>query len=163
MQRMDSLGHRLLDTNDIALTTLSIGGLKAISDGAGGCIVTGWRETDFTVRAQQASRFGGLGQIVTNVRQNQKETVADLFQLDQNYPNPFNPSTTINYDLPRDSRVTLKVYDVLGREVTMLVNEDQKAGLKSAEWNATGFASGVYFYRLEAGSFVSVKKLLLLK
>jgi hypothetical protein len=85
------------------------------------------------------------------------------FVLRQNYPNPFNPSTTIMYDLPKDSRVSLKVFDILGREVTTLVNEDQKAGRRSVEWNAIRLSSGVYFYRLEAGNFVSVKKLLLLK
>jgi hypothetical protein len=81
----------------------------------------------------------------------------------QNYPNPFNPSTTIKYDLPKDLRVTLKVFNVLGQEVATLVNEEQKAGYRSVEWNAAGVASGVYFYRLDAGSFTSVKKLLLLK
>jgi hypothetical protein len=85
------------------------------------------------------------------------------FDLRQNYPNPFNPSTTIRYDLPKDTRVALKIYDGLGREVATLVDERESAGFKAAQWNATGFASGVYFYRLEAGNFVSVKKLLLLK
>jgi hypothetical protein len=85
------------------------------------------------------------------------------FTLDQNYPNPFNPSTTINYDLPRDVRVSLKIYNTLGQEVATLVNEEQQAGYKSVVWNGTGFASGMYFYRLQAGEFVDVRKLLLLK
>jgi hypothetical protein len=85
------------------------------------------------------------------------------FALRQNYPNPFNPSTTIKYALPTDSRVSLKLFNILGQEVLTLVNEEQKAGYKSVEWNALNFASGVYFYRLQAGDFVSSKKLLLLK
>jgi hypothetical protein len=85
------------------------------------------------------------------------------FALTQNYPNPFNPSTTIKYDLPIDSRVSLKLSNILGQEVVTLVNEEQKAGYKSVEWNASSMASGVYFYRLQAGEFVSSKKLLLLK
>lgn len=85
------------------------------------------------------------------------------FSLLQNYPNPFNPSTTIKYDLPKDSRVSLKLFNIIGQEVATLVNEEQKAGYKSVEWNASGVASGVYFYRLNAGSYTSVKKLLLLK
>jgi hypothetical protein len=85
------------------------------------------------------------------------------FTLDQNFPNPFNPSTTINYDLPRDVRVSLKLYNTLGQEVATLVNEEQQAGYKSVVWNGTGFASGMYFYRLQAGEFVDVRKLLLLK
>jgi hypothetical protein len=83
------------------------------------------------------------------------------FTLYQNFPNPFNPSTTIRYELPRDSRVSLKIFDVLGREVATLVNEEQKTGFKSVVWDATGFVSGVYFCRLQAGGYTSTKKLLL--
>lgn len=85
------------------------------------------------------------------------------FTLHQNYPNPFNPSTTIKYDIPVDARVSLRVFDLLGREVATLVNDMQKAGFKSVEWNAREIASGVYFYRLEVGNFVAAKKLVLLR
>jgi hypothetical protein len=81
----------------------------------------------------------------------------------QNFPNPFNPSTMINYQLPMVNWVTLKVYDILGREVATLVNEVKHPGTYTVQWNANSVASGVYFYRLHAGSFVDVKKLLLLK
>ncbi len=86
-----------------------------------------------------------------------------MIRLEQNYPNPFNPSTTIKYDLPRDSRVSLKLFNILGQEVATLVNEEQKAGYRSVDWNASNYASGVYFYRLEAGGFSSVKRMLLVK
>jgi hypothetical protein len=85
------------------------------------------------------------------------------FSLQQNYPNPFNPSTTIKYQLPMTSAVTLKVYDLLGREVATLVNARQSAGQYSVQWNASKSSSGVYFYRLQAGSFVKTSKLILLK
>jgi hypothetical protein len=85
------------------------------------------------------------------------------FALLQNYPNPFNPSTTIKYDLPKDSRVSLKLFNILGQEVATLVNEEQKAGYRSVEWNAASVASGVYFYRIQSGDFVASKKLLLLR
>jgi hypothetical protein len=85
------------------------------------------------------------------------------FGLQQNYPNPFNPSTTIKYDLPVDSRVTLKVFNILGEEVVTLLDEPQKAGYRSITLNASNLASGVYFYRLRAGHFVASRKLLLLK
>ncbi len=85
------------------------------------------------------------------------------FALAQNFPNPFNPSTTIRYDLPKDSRVSLKLFDILGQEVAALVNEEQKAGYKSFVWNSNSVASGVYLYRLQAGDFVQTRKLLLLK
>jgi hypothetical protein len=90
-------------------------------------------------------------------------TLPKVFALSQNYPNPFNPSTTIKFDLPKDSRVSLKLFNIIGQEVITLVNEEQKAGYKSVEWNASNVASGVYFYRIHAGDFVESKKLILLK
>lgn len=85
------------------------------------------------------------------------------YSLLQNYPNPFNPSTTINYELPHASQVSLTVYDMLGREVSVLVNERREAGVHEVKFDGSGLASGVYFYRIQAGSFVQTKKLLLLK
>jgi len=85
------------------------------------------------------------------------------FKLEQNYPNPFNPSTTIQYQLPQDARVTLKVYDILGSEVATLVNEEHEAGYKEVQFNGSNLASGMYVYRLQAGDYVSTKKMMLLK
>ncbi|MFI5251198.1 MAG: T9SS type A sorting domain-containing protein [Bacteroidota bacterium] len=90
------------------------------------------------------------------------------FALEQNYPNPFNPTTNIRYALPTDTRVTLKIYDVLGQEVVTLVDEMQSAGYKNVSWrsvNSAGLSvpSGMYFYRIQAGSFTQTKKLILLK
>ena len=85
------------------------------------------------------------------------------FELEQSYPNPFNPATTIRYTIPERSRVVLRVFDILGKEVATLVNEIQDAGSKSVRFDASGLASGMYFYSLEAGNFVEVKKTLLLK
>jgi hypothetical protein len=85
------------------------------------------------------------------------------FKLSQNAPNPFNPSTTIRYAIPKASEVTLKVYDLLGKEIATLVNEKQPAGEYTVGWNPVGLPSGVYFYRLEAEGFAQTKKLLLMK
>jgi hypothetical protein len=85
------------------------------------------------------------------------------FTLEQNYPNPFNPSTIITYQLPKNVVVTLKVYDVLGREVRTLVSGPQTGGIHSVTFNAGNMSSGVYFYRLQAGAYSQTKKLLLLK
>jgi len=85
------------------------------------------------------------------------------YSLSQNYPNPFNPVTKINFDIPKQGLVNLKIYDVLGREVKVLVNEVKTPGTYSVDFNASEFASGVYFYRMESNGFIDVKKLLLVK
>ena len=85
------------------------------------------------------------------------------FKLYQNYPNPFNPVTTFSFDIPKQSFVSLKIYDLLGREIVTLVNEIKSAGSYSINWNAQDMTSGVYFYRFEAKTFRITKKLLLLK
>jgi len=93
----------------------------------------------------------------------QENLVPSVFSLSQNYPNPFNPVTTIKYALPSDVKVVVKIYDILGREVKVLVNELQKAGYYDAKFDGSNFASGVYFYRIEAGDFVLAKKMVLVK
>jgi hypothetical protein len=89
--------------------------------------------------------------------------IPKTFGLSQNYPNPFNPTTTIKYQLPTAVKVTIKIYDLLGKEVQTLVNGVQEAGYYNVDWKATNFASGIYFYKIEAGNFTDVKKMVLLK
>jgi hypothetical protein len=90
-------------------------------------------------------------------------TTPYTFALEQSYPNPFNPTTTIRYSIPQQVHVVLKVYNVLGKEVLTLVDEMQSGGEKSVRFDASGLASGLYFYRLQAGSFADIKRALLLK
>ncbi len=90
-------------------------------------------------------------------------TIPNTYNLVQNYPNPFNPSTTINYQLPTHSYVTLKVYNLLGQEVETLVSETQPAGTYALRFDASRLSTGMYFYRLQAGQFSSAKKMLLIK
>jgi hypothetical protein len=90
-------------------------------------------------------------------------SVSRNFALEQNYPNPFNPSTTIQYSLENAAQVSLKVYNLLGQDVATLVNDRQEAGSYVVPFNALNLSSGVYFYRLEAGSFVSMKRLVYMK
>ncbi|MBL1213012.1 MAG: T9SS type A sorting domain-containing protein [Ignavibacteriae bacterium] len=85
------------------------------------------------------------------------------FSLSQNYPNPFNPSTTINFSLPQSSFVTLKIYDVLGKEVITLINEEKNSGKHFIEFDASNLSSGIYFYNLQASEFGESKKMLLMK
>jgi len=89
--------------------------------------------------------------------------IPTVFKLYNNYPNPFNPSTSIKYDVPKNTFVNLSVYDILGKLVTNLVNQDMTAGRYDAVWDAKNYASGTYIYRLEAGEFTDVKKMILVK
>gem|GEM_PF-3222923 len=86
-----------------------------------------------------------------------------VFALNQNYPNPFNPSTTIKYSVPKAGLITIKVYDVLGKEIYTLVNGEKSVGNYSIEFDGSKFSSGIYFYRMQAGSYIETKKLILLK
>jgi hypothetical protein len=85
------------------------------------------------------------------------------FALDQNHPNPFNPTTVINYQIPEQSHVALKEYDILGKEIAVLVNDTKEAGIYSVNFDGAGLSSGFYFYRIEAGSFNQIRKMVLLK
>ncbi|MGD0337222.1 MAG: T9SS type A sorting domain-containing protein [Bacteroidota bacterium] len=92
-----------------------------------------------------------------------RENRPEYFQLYQNYPNPFNPSTNISFSLPSKSFVTLKIFDIMGRELYTIVSEELSAGNYSRQWNTATISSGIYFYRLQAGKFTETKKLILMR
>jgi Secretion system C-terminal sorting domain len=100
---------------------------------------------------------------LTSVQETTPTQVPHQYSLSQNFPNPFNPTTVISYQLAANTVVTLKVYDILGREIKTLINEGQTAGSHSVLFDGSNLASGVYFYRLQAGSFIQTKRLILLK
>jgi hypothetical protein len=91
------------------------------------------------------------------------QNIPSVYSLEQNYPNPFNPTTKIEFQLPERNFVSLKIYDIRGNLVTSLISEDLESGYYSTYWNASGIASGIYFYRIVSGSFVSTKKMILMK
>lgn len=91
------------------------------------------------------------------------DLISDNFYLYQNYPNPFNPTTKITYSLAQYSNVLIKVFDVLGKEVTILVNQDQSAGNYTIDFNASNLSGGIYFYQLQAGNFIQTRKMIVLK
>jgi len=142
--------------------TLSIGNDRAPGDTASFALniasngLTFWRDT---------MRFV----LLTTGVNGEKTGLPTSYALEQNYPNPFNPSTTIKYSIPKQSYVTLKVYDILGREVAILVNEEKPAGSYEVELNTQQtknnkqLSSGVYFYRIQAGKYNQVRKMLLIK
>ena len=105
---------------------------------------------------------GGTDTILVSVTKEEMVEPRE-FALAQNFPNPFNPTTTINFSISAPAKTTLTIFDLLGRELTTLVNQDLKSGFYSLQWNASTLASGIYFYRLESGNFIQTKKLLLQK
>lgn len=113
--------------------------------------------------SQVYSAYGFVGTSTGVLSVTDGQLIPGEFQLQQNYPNPFNPSTTIRYSLPSGGQVTLKIFNVLGQEVRTLVNGYQAAGTYSAVMDARGLASGVYLYRLQSGSLVDTKRLVLLR
>jgi hypothetical protein len=141
-------------------------------------ISNGWCKDTLHIRSDtDTSRIAQLimlvGQTDTTALSSIEEYTVNEFELEQNYPNPFNPTTTISYGIKERSFVELKIYDILGREVFILVNKEQNAGSYEVEFSAIGgsasggnaytLPSGIYFYKLQAGSFVETKKMLLLK
>jgi len=118
-----------------------------------------------TVRGWAVTSGGGIAmynETLIGITSNQNEIPSD-YSLLQNYPNPFNPTTNIRFNLPKSGVVTLKVYNILGKEVATLVNGNLNAGSYTFNWDANGYASGVYFYRLQSGNFVETKKMILVK
>jgi len=99
--------------------------------------------------------------VVVNVEE--EDLLPLTYKLEQNYPNPFNPSTIIKFAVPERTRVLIKIYDILGGEVSTLVNEELDAGRYEKTFNAAALSTGVYIYRIQAGSYVNTKKMLLIK
>jgi hypothetical protein len=140
----------LLMTDSVQYTLHGTLGQATVGSSAG---ASNWLNAGFWYSAKS---------IATDV-QKDDGTIPKVFALYPNYPNPFNPSTTIQYDLPQGSPVRLVVYDNLGRVVRTLVEANQPPGRHRVIFDAQGLSSGMYYYKIVAGEFVSVKKLLLLK
>jgi Secretion system C-terminal sorting domain len=166
-QRINSDGQAQWTANGVAVSTAKHeqANPTLVSNGNSGAIIlwTDWRNysnnnSGGDLYVQLVSGGGSLSSVRTSSSQN---PVA--YALSQNYPNPFNPATMIQFSVAHAGVVTLKVYDMLGREVATLVNQQLAPSTYSVTWNASNFASGVYFYRLQAGNFVEIKKLMLMK
>jgi hypothetical protein len=131
--------------------------------------ITGTLGQPFIGVAQSPSNANNVGfwylaspRLITSVEQT-TNNVPKEFRLEQNFPNPFNPSTTIQFALPQRSRVTVMLFDILGRQVATLVDEELETGVHKVVFDAKELANGMYFYRIRAEGFVETKKLILLK
>jgi len=102
------------------------------------------------------------GETATDIDDEEPE-IPEQFKLENNFPNPFNPTTTIEYSIPEDSDVTISIYDLNGKLIQTLVDDNKTAGFHKTIWNATNTSSGVYFYKITAGYFTAVKKCVLMK
>jgi photosystem II stability/assembly factor-like uncharacterized protein len=161
------------DVEGIFLSTDNGASWKAVNDGLttlgiyslvikGGYIFAGSERTGYYATAGGIVWRRPLSELITDVK-NADNYLPNDFSLSQNCPNPFNPSTKISYSVAKESFVTIKVYDLLGREIKTLVNEDRPAGKYSVNFNANNLSSGIYLYTIKAGSFVQTKKMVLLK
>ena len=137
-------------------------------------IIDAGEHMDWVITSESGSEFTleGTGEITVPTANRftleKKAVIPIKYTLHQNYPNPFNPTTFLCYDLPNQAQVTLTIYDLIGREVTQLVNTTQKAGYRSVHWSATDMhgkpvSAGVYLYQIRAGEFVQTRKMVLLK
>ncbi len=143
---IDALTTSLLISDDSTLNKNSVGKYY----------VSGF--DDYGIKVRDLLRTRKVGSL-----ENWKEIIPKEYTLYQNYPNPFNPVTTIKFDLPKDGLVQLEVFDILGRRIYTIVNEYKSAGSYEHQFDASLLASGVYIYKIQAGSFISSKKMLLLK
>jgi len=157
--KLDTAGNQIWETTiSAAGYTCNIGSFIALDDSANVYIgSSSWGQDVagyFVIKYNQISSTGFVNPFVG---------VVHSYSLTQNYPNPFNPTTTISFSLPSKSFVSLKVFDILGRDVASIISEEMSAGNYSRQWKADKMSSGIYFYRLQAGSFIETKKLVLLK
>ncbi len=164
-----SVNHQTYEAYYIKQNDIALSGISSNYYGAAMYDVTGDNNEDIIIHLGEY--IEGLGfKIMTFIYKSNLSTQVieesaklNNFQLCQNYPNPFNPATTINYQLPQTGYVTLKIYDILGKEVATLVNEQKNSGRYSVNFDASKLASGVYIYRIKVNDYVSSKKMLLLK
>ncbi len=164
-QKLDSISTRLWDSTDVPLTIRNGNQiwLRIITDGSDGFVSVWYEEPSFAILAQQVSKYGNLGEVITNVKENFRDKIMQEFALYQNYPNPFNSSTIIKYETPKGDWVKLEVFDILGKKLKTLVDQYQHPGVYHVTFDANDIASGVYVYKLQTTQLIQIKKLTIIK
>ncbi len=161
-QRLDTMGRQLWDTLDVLISVPELSYEQVVTDGEGGFITVGTRE-NFTIRAQQVSVHGNLGEVLTAVGYYPVTDLPQGFLLYQNYPNPFNGWTNILYEIPVSSWVEIDVYNILGQRVNTLVNQFRTPGTYSIHFEGGDLPSGIYFYVLSAARTTLHRQLVITK
>jgi hypothetical protein len=161
VQRFGMDGKKMWDTMNIAACVPALEYEQITTDCSGGCIILGARD-DFSVRAQQVSRNGNLGELITSIDLAAQENPAEVY-LYQNYPNPFNPTTIIRYNIAKTSHIQLVVFDLLGQKLKTLVDRSEVQGLHSIQFEGGDLPPGAYFYRLETEEAIVARKFILVK
>ena len=145
-------GGAVTYSKEYKLVHFSFGGFESITD-----------STKRNTVMERVIKFLAPDLIVSNITDKSQTQQPVTFSLEQNYPNPFNPTTTIQYTVPQISKISLKVYDVLGKEISTLVNSEQQPGFYTLQFDASKLSSGVYYYRISTGLFTDIKKMVLIK
>ena len=166
-QKLDTLGNQLWDSTDVAISLTQTSRYQFTTDCNGGAILVKSYDPNYGVYAQQVSKNGNLGEVLVSVEEDNQNTTLSNFELYQNYPNPFNPSTIIEFELPKQDFVTLKLFNVLGEEIATLINKELEAGKHKVTFNPSNqnlnLSSGVFLYRLKTGNQYRTKKLIYIK
>jgi len=158
--------HYTIAQNQIPFNVISSGGEKISSTSY---VLSSTVGEPFIGKSINASNQKYTGfwysyvQSAITATEEEQEILPTAFKLEQNYPNPFNPSTIIKFAVPEKSSVLIKIYDILGGEVITLINEEMEAGWYNREFNASSYSTGVYIYRMQAGTYTSTKKMILVK
>jgi len=162
-RRIDSTGSNIWPQSPVLLSEPYLGYFSMTTDCYGGAIGVGYFNSDFAIRVLKVSANGNLGEVITDLENNKEELPILKTTLFQNYPNPFNSITSIKYQLQKEGKIRIVLYNILGEELKILSDEYKTIGSHSLTFNSNELASGVYLYTLETGSDVIVKKLTILK
>jgi len=162
VQTYDTLGNKLWNKDGILISHSSMGSQSYTTDGNGGFTIAGTIE-QFTIVAQQVSKNGNLGEIITSIDNNNSKSILTDICLYQNFPNPFNSSTIIRYEIPIAETVRINLYNILGEKILALVEGEQSSGYHEITLSSDGLSSGVYFYSLETVSSRLINKLSIIK
>lgn len=162
-QRRDTLNNALWSVNDILLDTGTFSELHSVTDCEGGAIGLGWNQFDFSISAFKVSKNGILGEVITNINDEYQMTSTKELILYQNFPNPYNSSTTIQFQIPNESKININLYTILGEKVQTIVEGFYSKGIYSASFSSKDLPSGIYIYRLQTETKSITKKLIIIK